>query len=90
MDKAERIKIVRAMETIARCVNDEEVLYYWLSFGVADGDIDDNTTDDELDYYVGDDDIFADLMQTFLSCMKDAYRSGGLYVDDVVSKWLDE
>ena len=35
----DRVKMVKAMEYIARQVNDERVFDYWLSLGVADGDI---------------------------------------------------
>ena len=85
MNKQERIKMVRAMETIARCVNDEEVFDYWLTMGVADGDITDATTDEDLECYV-DDESFAELMSVFLKLMSGAKKSGGLYFDRVVSK----
>ena len=85
MKARERTKIVRAMETLARAVNDEDLFEYWLILGVADGDIDETTTDEELEYYI-EDDNFAELMGTFLNVMKNAYKSGGLYVDGVVSK----
>ena len=84
MTKDERIKIVRAMETIARCVNDETVFEGWLMCGVADGDIDETTTDDELEFYIEDSE-FGELMGTFLRLMHKAYRSGGLYADGVSS-----
>lgn len=80
----ERIEFVRAMETIARAVNDEEKFMFWLQNGVADGDIRKDTPDDELEYYT-DDETFAELMDTFLDLMLMA-RSGGLYVDGICSK----
>ena len=91
MDKVERIKMVKAMEFIARNLNDEEIFMTWLTVGVGDGDIEyGNLTieDDDLDLldcYI-DDATFADLMDTFLSMMKSAVKSGGLYCDGVVSK----
>ena len=85
MNVKKRIEIVKAMEKLARAVNDEDVFETWLTYGVADGDIDESTTDDELDYYV-DDDTFADLMDTFLATMSQARKSGGLYVDGIVSE----
>ena len=91
MNKIERIKMVKAMEYIARQVNDEEVFYSWLTVGVADGDIeygDLNVNDDDLinlGYYI-DDKTFAELMEVFLSVMKRAKKSGGLYCDNVVSQ----
>ena len=88
----ERIKMVKAMEFIARQINDEEVFYSWLTVGVADGDIeygDLQVTEDDadnLEYYYSDDVEFADLMETFLRVMAKARKSGGLYCDNVVSK----
>lgn len=86
MNLSRRTKVVRAMETIARCVNDEEVFYRWLLCGVADGDIDDDTTDEDLEYYC-EDKTFADLMERFLDLMTAAKKSGGLYEDKIVSKY---
>lgn len=85
MNAKRRTEVVRAMETLARAVNDEMVFEEWLIYGVADGDIDNNTTDEELEYYI-EDEVFAELMGTFLDVMKNAYKSGGLYIDGVVSK----
>ena len=91
MNTTERIKMVKAMEYIARQINDEEVFYGWLSIGVADGDIIYGDLDvlpddqDTLEYYIEDED-FADLMDTFLHEMAKAKKSGGLYCDNVVSK----
>ena len=94
MDTVERIKMVKAMEYIARQVNDEDVFEIWLVSGVADGDIEygDLTVkagdEDEFGTYI-EDENFGDLMHTFLRTMKAAYKSGGLYCDDVVSKKAD-
>ena len=86
MNVSERAEVVKAMECIARCVNDEEVFEYWLMMGVADGDIDRGTTDTEVEEmgYL-DDKTFHDLMTVFLHLMRMAWKSGGLYADDVVS-----
>ena len=86
MNLSRRAKVVRAMETIARCVNDEDVFYLWLLYGIADGDIDDDTTDEDLEYYC-EDKTFADLMERFLDLMTAAKKSGGLYEDRIVSKY---
>ena len=85
MKMSERVKVIRAMETIARCINDEDVFMRWLMGGVADGDITDETTDEDLEWYAEDDNL-ADLMACFLRCMAGAKASGGLYCDWVVSK----
>lgn len=94
MNKVERIKMVKAMEYIARQINNEETFCdLWLVGGVADGDIeygDLSVTDADFDewgtaYWIKDDN-FADLMKLFLLVMKEARKDGGLYCDGVVSK----
>lgn len=91
MDSSERIKLIKAMEFIARQVNDEEVFEGWLINGVADGDIeygDLQVREDDkgiLDYYIEDEE-FAEMMALFLRVMSRAKKSGGLYCDNVVSK----
>lgn len=86
----DRVKMVKAMEFIARQINDEEVFWGWLMEGVADGDLDATPSDvaDSAEDYIEDRD-FADLMDTFLWCMSKAYKSGGLYCDGVVSRPAD-
>lgn len=79
-----RIEMVKAMEMIARAINDEGVFMDWLINGVADGDISENTDDTELEYYA-EDDTFSDLMDTFLDLMSAAKESGGLYFDNILS-----
>ena len=84
MNKTERLKMVSAMEFIARQINDEEVFVKWLVNGVADGDIEyGKMCDDE--WYI-DDNCFADIMDTFLMIMHQADMSGGLYCDGIVSR----
>ena len=89
MDNTERTKMVKAMEYIARHVNDENVFMRWLMGGVADGDIaygdlQDADGSDDLECYI-DDESFADLMSCFLRLMHSARQSGGLYCDSVTS-----
>ena len=91
MKKIERIKMVKAMEYIARQINNEEVFESWLLVGVADGDIEYGdlsvkTKDVEnLECYINDDEEFSELMETFLRLMKKAKADGGLCCDGVVS-----
>lgn len=85
MNAKKRCALVRAMDLIARSVNNEDFIDEWLIRGVADGDIRKDTKDDELEYYI-EDVAFADLMDTFLHVMKNAQRDGGLYYDRVLSK----
>lgn len=88
MNREERMKIVKAMEYIARQINDEEIFEAWLIDGVADGDIEygdlSAEAGEDMDYYL-EDQHFSDLMDTFLRCMYAAKRIGGLYCDRVVS-----
>ena len=81
-EKLKKAKKVRAMEEIARMVNDEELFVgLWLSLGVADGDIKENTTDEEIvELGYTEENTFNDLMNTFLELMHLAYKDGGLYV----------
>lgn len=78
MNIKERAEVVKAMETLARCINDEEIFECWLIEGVADGE-----TDFE-DYYT-EDEAFKDLMTLFLRLMAAARKSGGLYCDQICS-----
>lgn len=88
MDKIKRVKMVKAMEYIARQVNDEDVFESWLMNGVADGDIEygdlsvSHNDVENLEYYI-EDNSFADLMGCFNRLMARAYKSGGLYCDKV-------
>ena len=88
MSAQDRVKMVKAMEYIARHINDENVFEGWLMDGVADGDIAygdlSETPTDCVEYT--EDDNFADLMDAFLWCMQRAYESGGLYCDRIVSR----
>ena len=85
MNTKKRCDLVRAMEMLVRSVNNEDFIMTWLRIGVADGDIQPETTDEDLDYYI-EDAAFADLMDTFLHIMGNAQQDGGLYFDGIVSK----
>ena len=75
------------MEFIARCINDEDIFESWLMCGVPDGDIPLGCMDTSYvdDYFLTDNNL-SELMGLFLRCMKRAEKSGGLYIDKVVSK----
>ena len=92
MNVAERIKMIKAMEFIARQLNDEELfMKYWHVLGVADGDIEygdlsvKESDKEDLDYYM-ENEAFSELMDTFLCMMHIAYKDEGLYCDNVLSK----
>ena len=80
----ERLKLVKAMEYIMRQLNDETIFDGWLTFGVADGDIDygDLTvTNDDLDnlgYYIDKDEL-ENVMDEFVYNIRLASRNGGLF-----------
>lgn len=81
----DRIVTVKAMDFVARHINDEDILYTWLMVGVADGDIEyGDLTDDpgEAGYYAEDKDLYKELVNVFFRCMERAKRNGGLYFDD--------
>ncbi len=87
----ERMKMVKAMEFIARQINDEDILMSWFIVGVADedipyGELEMLPSDEEnYDYYI-EDDNFKDLMALFLRLMTRANKSGGLYCGDICSE----
>lgn len=87
MNRTEREKMLRAMETVARALNDEEVFEAWLINGPGDGEIEDGEPVD--DYYL-EDEVFADMMDSFARLMKKATRKdeykSAFCVDGVVSK----
>lgn len=86
-----RAEMVKAMECIARSVNDEEVFEYWLIYGVADCDIDSKTTLQEIiEMGYCEDKIFKSLMWSFLVLMKRAKKSGGLYCGEIASDSDDD
>lgn len=84
----DRAKTVMAMDYIARCINNEEIFMTWLESGVADGDIDEHTTPEDIindEYYIANDN-FSYLMCLFLRLMCEAKKDGGLYSGSVTSK----
>ena len=88
----ERMMAVKAMEYLARQVNDEDVFDIWLMGGVADGDIEygdftihSGVEADPAYDYASDPNKFSSLMATFLRTMSAAYKNGGLWCGDVLS-----
>ena len=85
--REERAKMVACMEYIARQINNEDIFTTWLMCGVADGDIKYGNLDisEIYDCYLNDVN-FKNLMSTFLVCMNSAFKDGGLYCGNIVSK----
>ena len=82
----ERAEVVKSMETIARCINDYYTFKSWLSLGVADCDINDETTLEEIvEMGYCEDATYKDLMTLFLKLMTKAGNDGGLFSDGIVS-----
>ena len=84
MNKELRKQVVLSMETLARCINDEDIFDTWLMVGVADGDIKKFDTSEVDECYI-EDETFKRLLGCFVRMMKKAEKIGGLYVDKVVS-----
>lgn len=82
----ERVSIIRAMDAIIRSLNDEKYILWWLDYGVPDGEISKETTDEELYWLVDDDESFADIMSTFIKIMRKQPINGAMWVDNVLSK----
>lgn len=82
----ERVSVIRAMDTIVRSLNDERDILWWLDSGVPDGEINAETTDEELYWLVDDDESFADIMSTFVKIMRRQPVNGAMWVDNVLSK----
>lgn len=82
----ERVSVIRAMDTIVHSLNDEEYIAWWLEDGVPDGEIDEETTDEDLYWLVDDDESFADIMSTFIKIMRKQPVNGAMWVDNVLSK----
>lgn len=81
-----RAEVVRAMDTLIRCINNEDYIDSWLMVGVADGDIRKDTTNEEIaEMGYCDDNTFKDLMTLFLKSMNRASKNGGLYCNGIVS-----
>lgn len=91
MNPVKRIKMVKAMDYVARNINDVDVVEEWQVGGVESGDI----KFGDLDVGVGDadylmeyieDEKFRLIMREFIYVIWRAANTGGLYCDDVCSK----
>lgn len=82
----ERVSVIRAMDTIVRSLNDGRDVLWWFEYGVPDGEINEETTDDELLWLADDDKLFADIMSTFVKIMKRQPINGAMWVDNVLSQ----
>lgn len=82
----ERVRMIKAMDVIARSINDEDVFEGWLMCGVADGDIDADTTDEDILSMYGDSETLQELMECFMRCMTSARVNGGLYCDSITTR----
>lgn len=82
----ERIAVIKAMDLIVRSLNDERDILWWLEDGVPDGEINEDTLEEDLQWLVEEDDMFADIMSTFTKIMRRQPVNGAMWVDNVLSK----
>lgn len=88
MDKKERKQLVLAMETVVRSLNNGVRLHSWLMSGVADGDLNSDSTWADVDDWYVEDGHFTDIMNLFCRIMKYATINGVngiLYCDGIIS-----
>lgn len=84
--KKTRADVVRAMDIMISCINDEDIIDAWLMVGVADSDIREDTTNEEIiEMGYTSDKTFSELMTLFLKLMSRAGNDGGLFCDGIVS-----
>lgn len=81
-NKKERIQAIRAMDFLARSINNENILEAWLANGIPDGEITDDTKDEELEWLI-DDESLDEITEKFCACMARAKFNGGLFIDGV-------
>lgn len=83
-----RADVVKAMDIMVGTINDERIIESWLMCGVADGDIDENTTNEEIEELGYTDDVtFRELMDLFIKLMYRA-KNDGIYFDGILSKTI--
>jgi hypothetical protein len=82
----ERIAVIKAMDLIIHNLNDERDIFWWLENGVPDGEINEDTPEEDLQWLVEEDDMFADIMSTFTKIMRRQPVNGAMWVDNVLSK----
>ncbi len=86
MDKKVRIGVIRSMDAIAKCLNDENSYLWWAYVGIPDGEISEKTKDEALEWLC-DDDMFSELLLNFCRIfgMNETRATGFLQCDGVVS-----
>lgn len=83
-----RKQMVLAMETVVRNINNEDYMESWLMGGVADGDLNEDSTWEDVDDWYVEDGNFTDLMNLFCRIMRGATNdgiNGCLYCDGIIS-----
>lgn len=80
MTKAEkkiRKEHVLQMERIMRKINNESIFETWLLIGVADGDLDESSTWEDVDDYYIESDNYSFIIGVFLKLTAEAIKDGG-------------
>lgn len=78
MDTLKRMRVLRAMDTMIRALNDEDWLDLWLMCGIGDGDAD---TDEGLEFYL-EDKVYGDMMARFARIMRRATTDNVLFSEE--------
>lgn len=73
-DIRQRARLLRAMDDVARSINDEDIVEIWLMGGVPDG-----ADDDELECIAEDDEGMRDVADCFMRVVSLAKDNGGLF-----------
>lgn len=69
-----RIELVKAMNTIITCINDEDAYMEWIYI------VPDQATEDDFEFIAEDDEEFEDAVRAFGIICKE-YLGSGLYID---------
>ena len=59
-----RVALIKAMNLIARCTNNEDLIDGWLMVGVPDG-----STDEEIEEWADEQDTYLDFCEAFVNHM---------------------
>ena len=73
-EKKLRKERILDMDWIVRNLGDEDLLESWLMCGVADGDLDNNSTSEDVDDYYIDSDNYSYITGLFIRIMKRAIK----------------
>lgn len=76
-EKKIRKERILQMERIMRKINNESIFESWLLIGVADGDLDESSTWEDVDDYYIESDNYSFITGVFLKLTAEAIKDGG-------------